>query len=116
MANQNQVMNSKRTEMLNKFINIAVMLVLTAGSVAMVLPSLASQSGMLFIEDRYLPPFFLGLVAIAVLFNIYLFSQKWAAHNRSNRQRTVSLVDPLTQLLSNTLGMNHNSEQAGHLG
>lgn len=119
MVNQSRPAGKTRSsQTLSQFVNLLVMVVLAAGSVAIVLPGFASQPGMLFVEDRCLPHFLLGLIAIAALFNIYLFTKKWAhSAQAGHEQNSLSLVDPLTQALSNALGVGHSEQHLkNHLG
>lgn len=100
-------------------VSILVIVALTAGAIAMAVPSPVAQPILRFFEDRYLPHFLLGLLALAVLLNIYLVSQKWNAgaeqriHNE-NRPRSVSLADPVTHLLSTALGVERCAGSARH--
>jgi hypothetical protein len=112
----------RRQDASSQFISMIVLAVLAVGTLAVVAPALASQPELTRMADRYLPSFFLGLMAIAVLLNIYLFTQKrtgnWArpaqARARSNdrKQQSRSLVDPVTQLLSSALGVARHAEHS----
>jgi len=109
----------QRQDATSRFISMIVMGVLAMGSLAVVAPALASQPELTRLADRYLPSFFLGLMAVAVLLNIYMFTQKrtgnWARPMQTGQrvnQKSPSLVDPITHLLSSTLGVGRHAEQA----
>src|SRR5438045_4234718 len=87
-----------------------VILVLTAGFLTLVLPNLAIKQRLIRIEEGYLPQLFFGLICLIVLFNIYLQSQRVALNSTrkaliselvlNERLESLSLIDPLTQLLN----------------
>jgi len=87
-----------------------VILVLTGGLLALLAPNLMTAQQMLRIEQAYLPQLFFGLICLVVLFNIYLLSQRSALNTTrkaligelvlNERLESLSLVDPLTQLLN----------------
>src|SRR5689334_24556620 len=87
-----------------------VVLVLTGGFLALVVPNLVSAQRMVRIEQAYLPQLFFGLICLIVLFNIYLLSQRVALNSTrkaliselvlNERLESLSLIDPLTQLLN----------------
>jgi diguanylate cyclase (GGDEF)-like protein len=89
---------------------ILVVLVLTAGMLALVLPNLMWAQHVIRIEHAYLPQLFFGLISLILLFNIYLIGQKIALNNTrraliselvlNERLESLSLIDPLTQLLN----------------
>lgn len=91
-------------------IGILVILVLTTGLLALVLPNLVWSHRVLRIEQGYLPQLFFGLISLVLLFNIYLLGQKItlnATRRRliselvlNERLESLSLIDPLTQLLN----------------
>jgi len=91
-------------------IAILVVLVLTAGLLALVLPNLMWAQRVIRVEHAYLPQLFFGLISLVVLFNIYLLSQKRALNSTrraligelilNERLESLSLIDPLTQLLN----------------
>ncbi len=84
-----------------------IFLVLVAGVIVLVLPNLFADIGTMRAEGRYLPQLFLGLIALVVLFNVYLMEQRRSlniARQELVRQMLISekneeltLVDPLTQ-------------------
>lgn len=129
MANATRLVPmEQRSEGMSRYITFLLMLVLAAGSIAIILPTLISQPGLLTIEDRYLPHFFLGLMAIAVLFNIYLLTQKWNGDSKysglleklvaDKKRPGLSLAARLSHLLVEALalgGFAHN-RHASHLG
>ncbi|HXW89830.1 MAG TPA: GGDEF domain-containing protein [Terriglobales bacterium] len=91
-------------------IGILVMLVLASGVLALVFPNLVWAEHSIHIQTAYLPQLFFGLISLILLFNIYLLQQKISLnHTRgrligelvlNERLESLSLVDPLTQLLN----------------
>jgi diguanylate cyclase (GGDEF)-like protein len=97
-------------------IGILVMLVLAAGMLALIFPNVIWTQHVIhvdstyLVESAYLPQLFFGLICLIVLFNIYLIGQKVSLnHTRrtliselvlNERLESLSLVDPLTQLLN----------------
>lgn len=91
-------------------IGILVMLVLAAGISALLFPNVVWAQRVLHVESAYLPQLFFGLICLVVLFNIYLIGQKLTLNNTrraliselvlNERLESLSLVDPLTQLLN----------------
>lgn len=91
-------------------IGILVILVLTSGLLAVVLPNLVWAQRMVHVEHLYLPQLFFGLISLILLFNIYLLSQKRTLNSTrlalirelvlNERLESLSLIDPLTQLLN----------------
>src|SRR5215471_18066360 len=87
-----------------------IVLVLTGGFVALMVPSLNGGERVLRMGQAYLPQLFFGLVCLVVLFNIYLLSQRVALNSTrkaliselvlNERLENLSLIDPLTQLLN----------------
>jgi diguanylate cyclase (GGDEF)-like protein len=87
-----------------------VILVLTAGFLALLAPNLVWTQRMVKIEQGYVPQLFFGLICLVVLFNIYLLSQRVALNSTrkaliselvlNERLESLSLIDPLTQLLN----------------
>src|SRR6202049_2349332 len=87
-----------------------VILVLTAGFLALVAPNLAIKERLIRIEQGYLPQLFFGLICLIVLFNIYLLSQRVNLNSTrkaliselvlNERLESLSLIDPLTQLFN----------------
>ena len=87
-----------------------VVLVLTGGFLALVVPNLMWAQRMVRIEQAYLPQLFFGLICLIVLFNIYLLSQRVTLNSTrkaliselvlNERLESLSLIDPLTQLLN----------------
>jgi diguanylate cyclase (GGDEF)-like protein len=87
-----------------------VILVLTAGFLAVVAPNLTVAQRLIRIEQGYLPQLFVGLLCLIVLFNIYLLSQRSALNATrkaliselvlNERLENLSLIDPLTQLFN----------------
>jgi diguanylate cyclase (GGDEF)-like protein len=91
-------------------IGLLVMLVLAAGMLALLFPNVIWAQHVIRIESAYLPQLFFGLISLILLFNIYLVGQKVTLnHTRkaliselvlNERLESLSLVDPLTQLLN----------------
>ena len=91
-------------------IGILIMLVLTAGLLALVLPNLVWAQRVIRVEQAYLPQLFFGLISLVLLFNIYLLTQKRTLNSTrhalirelvlNERLESLSLIDPLTQLLN----------------
>jgi diguanylate cyclase (GGDEF)-like protein len=91
-------------------IAILVVVVLTAGMLALVLPNVIWAQRVIRVEHAYLPQLFFGLISLILLFNIYLVGQKIALNNTrraliselvlNERLESLSLIDPLTQLFN----------------
>ena len=91
-------------------IGILVMLVLTSGLLAVILPNLVWSQVFVHVDRFYLPQLFFGLISLIFLFNIYLLAQKRTLNNTrlalirelvlNERLESLSLIDPLTQLLN----------------
>lgn len=87
-----------------------VVLVLTAGFLALVFPNLTMSQRIIHIEQGYLPQLYFGLICLIVLFNIYLMAQRVALNSTrkaliaelvlNERLENLSLIDPLTQLFN----------------
>src|SRR5581483_5490569 len=87
-----------------------VVLVLTAGFLALVLPNLTVSQRIIHIEQGYLPQLFFGLICLIVLFNVYLMAQRVSLNSTrkaliselvlNERLESLSLIDPLTQLFN----------------
>jgi diguanylate cyclase (GGDEF)-like protein len=87
-----------------------VILVLTAGFLALIAPNLVWTQRLIRVEQAYLPQLFFGLMCLVVLFNIYLLSQRIALNSTrkaliselvlNERLESLSLIDPLTQLFN----------------
>lgn len=91
-------------------IGILVMLILTSGVLALIVPNLFWAQRVIHVEHSYLPQLFFGLICLVVLFNIYLLGQKQTLNTTrhaligelvlNERLESLSLIDPLTQLLN----------------
>jgi diguanylate cyclase (GGDEF)-like protein len=89
---------------------ILVIVVLTGGLVAFVLPNLVWAQRVMHVDSTYLPQLFFGLISLVLLFNIYLLGQKFTLNATrralirelvlNERLESLSLIDPLTQLLN----------------
>jgi diguanylate cyclase (GGDEF)-like protein len=87
-----------------------IILVLTGGFLALIAPNLVWAQRVFRIQEAYLPQLFFGLICLIVLFNIYLLSQRVALNSTrkaliselvlNERLESLSLIDPLTQLLN----------------
>ncbi len=87
-----------------------VVLVLTAGLLAVVAPNIVWAQRLFRVEGAYLPQLGLGLLCLVVLFNIYLLTQRTTLNSTrraliselvlNERLESLSLIDPLTQLLN----------------
>ena len=99
-------------------IGILIILVLTSGLLALIVPNLVWAQRMVHVEHSYLPQLFFGLISLVLLFNIYLLSQKKTLNNTrlalirelvlNERLESLSLIDPLTQLLNRRAAGGHN--------
>lgn len=91
-------------------VGILVIVVLTAGMLALIFPNIMWAQRVIHIEHVYLPQLFFGLISLILLFNIYVIGQKLTLnHTRralinelvlNERLESLSLIDPLTQLLN----------------
>jgi diguanylate cyclase (GGDEF)-like protein len=89
---------------------ILIMLVLTAGILALVFPNMVWSQRVLHVDLPYLPQCFFGLISLVLLVNIYLLGQKFTLNTTrralirelvlNERLESLSLIDPLTQLLN----------------
>jgi diguanylate cyclase (GGDEF)-like protein len=90
-------------------IGLLIMLVLSAGFLALVFPNMSWRPE-ININGRLLPQFFFGLMALIVLFNMYVISQKKTMNATrrelirelvfNERMESLSLLDPATQLFN----------------
>src|SRR5437016_14596278 len=88
-------------------IGILIMLVLTSGLLALILPNLVWAQRVIRVEQAYLPQLFFGLISLVLLFNIYLLTQKRTLNSTrhalirelvlNERLESLSLIDPLTR-------------------
>src|SRR6185369_10073789 len=91
-------------------IGVLVIIVLTGGVLALLLPNVMWGQRVVRIDHSYVPQLFFGLTSLVVLFNIYLLTQKLTLNSTrralirelvlNERLENLSLVDPLTQLLN----------------
>jgi len=91
-------------------IGALVMLMLTAGLLALILPNVMWAQRMVRVEQAYLPQLFFGLISLILLFNIYILGQRAMLNTTrralirelvlNERLESLSLIDPLTQLLN----------------
>jgi diguanylate cyclase (GGDEF)-like protein len=91
-------------------IGILVILVLTSGLLALILPNLMWAQRVVHIDHAYVPQLFFGLISLVLLFNIHLLAQKRNLNTTrlalirelvlNERLESLSLIDPLTQLLN----------------
>ena len=105
---QIQELSSRDLQLLS--IVTLIILVLTGGFLALVAPNVVWRQYVVHVEQAYLPQLFFGLICLVVLFNIYLLSQKVSVNSMrkaliselvlNERLESLSLIDPLTQLLN----------------
>ena len=91
-------------------IGLLMILVIAAGFIALILPNIMWNLGVLRVEGRYLPQLFFGFIALILLFNIYAFEQRHVLRNareelvrqliRAEAAERLSLVDPLTEIFN----------------
>ena len=91
-------------------ISLLLLLVLASGILALIYPNLMGASKTFQANARLLPQLFFGLIALIVLFNVYIVMQKrelGATRRRlveelifNERMEAVSLIDPTTQLFN----------------
>jgi diguanylate cyclase (GGDEF)-like protein len=93
-------------------IGVLIMVVLAAGFASLVAPNLAWRGLHVaaWVEYRYLPQLFFGLISLILLFNIYVLLQKRTLNSTratlirelvfSERLESFTLIDPLTQMLN----------------
>jgi len=91
-------------------ISLLLLLVLSGGVLALVSPNLMSAPQTFHADARMLPQLFFGLIALIILFNVYIVLQKrelGATRRRlveelifNERMEAVSLIDPATQLFN----------------
>ena len=87
-----------------------IVLVLTGGFLALAAPNLVWAHRVVVIQQAYLPQLLFGLICLVVLFNLYLLSKRVALNATrraliselvlNERLESLSLIDPLTQLLN----------------
>jgi diguanylate cyclase (GGDEF)-like protein len=90
-------------------VGLLVILVLSAGFLALVFPNLSWRTD-INVDGRLIPQFFFGLIALVVLFNIYIVGQKRTMNATrrelirelvfNERMESMSLVDATTQLFN----------------
>jgi diguanylate cyclase (GGDEF)-like protein len=126
---QQQIQQLSGRELQLWSIGILVILVLTAGLLAFVVPNLVWAQHVIQVEHAYVPQLFFGLISLILLFNIYLIGQKLTLNNTrraligelvlNERLESLSLIDPLTQMM-NRRAMNelipHEVARANRLG
>src|SRR6266550_4342166 len=84
-------------------IGILIMLVLTSGLLALILPNLVWAQRVIRVEQAYLPQLFFGLISLVLLFNIYLLTQK---RTLNSTRRAVNELIPREVARANRLGSN----------
>lgn len=87
-----------------------VILVVAAGFGAFVLPNVVWAGLAVHADHRYLPQLFFGMIALIILFNVYILDQKRTLDRtrarllrelvESARAKEVALVDPLTNVFN----------------
>lgn len=91
-------------------IGALVIVVLTGGLLAILLPNVMWAQRVIRIEHSYVPQLFFGLISLILLCNIYLLGQRLTLNATrralirelvlNERLENLSLIDPLTQLLN----------------
>jgi diguanylate cyclase (GGDEF)-like protein len=91
-------------------IGILIILILTGGLLALLVPNLMWAQRVVMVQHSYLPQLFFGLISLVVLFNIYVMGQKLTLNATrralirelvlNERLESLSLIDPLSQLLN----------------
>jgi diguanylate cyclase (GGDEF)-like protein len=91
-------------------IGALVIVVLTGGLLAILVPNVMWAQRVIHIEHSYLPQLFFGLISLILLCNIYLLGQRLTLNATrralirelvlNERLENLSLIDPLTQLLN----------------
>jgi diguanylate cyclase (GGDEF)-like protein len=91
-------------------IGALIILVLTGGLLAILVPNVMWAQHVVRIEHSYLPQLFFGLISLILLFNIYLLGQRMTLNSTrralirelvlNERLESLSLIDPLTQLMN----------------
>jgi diguanylate cyclase (GGDEF)-like protein len=89
---------------------ILIIIILTAGVLALTMPHLLWSERVIGFDRGFLPQLFFGLVVLVILFNIYILGQKRSMNATrrlligqlllNERLENLSLVDPLTQLFN----------------
>lgn len=107
---QRQIQDLSSRDMQLWSIVTLVVLVLTGGLLAIVAPNIMWAERVIRVEQAYLPQLFFGLLCLVVLFNVYLLSQRVTLNSTrkaliselvlNERLESLSLIDPLTQLLN----------------
>jgi diguanylate cyclase (GGDEF)-like protein len=107
---QNQIQRLSGRDLQLWSIILLLVLVLTSGLLALILPNLMWAQRIIHIEQGYLPQLFFGLISLILLVNIYLLGQKLTLNATrraliselvlNERLESLSLIDPLTQLLN----------------
>lgn len=107
---QQQIQNLSGRDWQLWSIGLLVIVVLTAGILALVLPNVVWAHWVMRFEPAYLPQLFYGLISLILLLNIYFIGQKVTLNNTrkaliselilNERLESLSLIDPLTQLLN----------------
>jgi diguanylate cyclase (GGDEF)-like protein len=87
---------------------VLLILVVTAGFLALIFPNVAWRAEALRLDGRYVPQLFFGFIVLIVLFNIYALGQRRLLRKtrrelfrqlaRSEAAEKLALVDPLTEI------------------
>src|ERR1041385_8444057 len=107
---QRQIHALSRRDMQLWSIVTLILLVLTAGFLALIAPNLDWTQRMIRMEQSYLPQLGFGLVSLVLLFNVYILGQRATLNSTrkaliselvlNERLESLSLIDPLTQLFN----------------
>jgi diguanylate cyclase (GGDEF)-like protein len=103
---RSQIEKLERRDLQLWSIVVLIVLTLAAGIVALMLPNIMWQLGLVRVDGSLLPQFFFAFITLIILFNVYILQQRAAL--RSTREELVrqviyneaaarlSMVDPLT--------------------
>ena len=91
-------------------IGLLIVVVVTAGFAALILPNIMWHLTSLRVDGRYLPQLLSGFILLITLFNLYAFSQRRLLRNareelvrqliRGEVAEKMSLIDPMTEVFN----------------
>jgi diguanylate cyclase (GGDEF)-like protein len=90
---------------------LLVLIVLSAGFLALVLPNRLWRNAPMQVSSQYLPQLFTGFITLLVLFNLYLLDQK----NRLNRMREKFVRRVMDETSQNLAGMDPLTKSVSRL-
>jgi len=107
---QEQMQTNSKRDLQLWSISVLVILVLATGFAGVIAPSLAWRTAGFHFDTSYLPQLFWGMIALVLLFSVYITAQKKDLNSTrrtllqefvmSEHLQTFSLLDPVTQLLN----------------